>query len=351
MSLNGETPTVFESRKSDHIRLSLEERMQADGSTGLNRIRLAHEALPDLDFSEVDISTDIFSKKISTPLFVSSMTAGHRGSLHLNFILAQAAERRGWAMGVGSQRRQLTDPSADQEWRDIRDSCPKARLFGNIGIAQLISSPVDSVRRLADSLQAEAMFVHLNPLQECMQPEGTPQFRGGWQALENLVLKLGLPVIVKETGCGFSQSTLARLRSTGVAVVDISGYGGTHWGRIEGGRAQGHERLERASQIFGDWGIPTVESLLTAVALEPPYAIWASGGVRSGLDAAKLLAMGAELVGFAKPLIEAALQGEQKLDKVMESLEFELKTAMFCSGVSTVADLRGKKLWQVVRTN
>lgn len=349
MAIVGENTELFESRKADHIRLALDEKTQALGGSGLDRVRLIHDALPDIDFSDIEIEQVLFSRPVASPLFVSSMTAGHSGSLDLNRVMAKVSEKRGWPMGVGSQRRQLTDRAADQEWKKIRKECSRVRFFGNIGIAQLIVTPVDEIRRLAESLEAEAMIVHTNPLQECLQPEGTPQFRGGLMAIEKLVKTLGLPVIVKETGCGFSESALKRLIGTGVAAVDVSGFGGTHWGRVEGGRSQPGDTLHSAAETFRDWGIGTVESLLTACSLRPDYDVWASGGVRTGLDAAKLIAMGAKMVGLAMPIIEAALKGEEALDRRMELLEYELRTALFCTGSRNVQEIREKRMWEGIR--
>jgi isopentenyl-diphosphate delta-isomerase len=349
MAVVGENPQQFENRKADHIRLALDSSTQTTGLSGLDRVRLEHEAFPEIDFDTVSLEHLLFSKSTSLPLFVSSMTAGHAGSVNLNLIMARVAEKRQWPMGVGSQRRQLTDQTADREWQEIRRSCPRVRFFGNIGLAQLVHTPTGDIRRLADSLQAEAMFVHTNPLQECFQPEGTPHFSGGYKAVGRLVEELGLPVIVKETGCGFSKATLQRLQSLGVAAVDVSGLGGTHWGRVEGGRSPVGEKLSRAALTFGDWGIPTVESLLDARELKPTYEVWASGGVRSGLDAAKLFAMGASMVGLAQPIIEAAVDGEEALDLRMELIEYELKTALFCTGSLNTRELRQKKVWSWLR--
>lgn len=343
----GETPELFESRKADHIRLALSTETQAIGGSGLDAVHLTHEALPDLDFSEVSLEVALFKRPVASPMFVSSMTAGHAGSTDLNLVMARISEKRNWPMGVGSQRRQLNDRTADAEWSKIRKACPRVRLFGNIGLAQVIDTPVSEIRRLAESLEAEAMFVHLNPLQECLQPEGTPSFKGGLGALERLTAEIGLPVIVKETGCGFSESTLRRLRGAGVYAVDVSGYGGTHWGRVEGGRSKPGTLRARAAETFRDWGVGTVESLLSAMGVGGDYEIWASGGVRSGLDAAKLVAMGARHVGLAKPVIEAALEGENALDELMARFEFEMKTALFCTGAKTVGELREMKAWQI----
>jgi isopentenyl diphosphate isomerase/L-lactate dehydrogenase-like FMN-dependent dehydrogenase len=207
----GESPELFASRKVDHIRLALDQMTQASGGSGIDQIELAHEAFPELDLNDVNLQVPVLGRISASPFFISSMTAGHEGSLNLNLVMAKAAEEKNWLMAVGSQRRQLTDPQAALEWKKIRAQCPRVRFIGNIGLAQLIQTEVSEVRRLADSLEAEAMIVHTNPLQECLQPEGTPQFKGGLQALERLARELGLPVIVKETGCGFSKSTLNRL--------------------------------------------------------------------------------------------------------------------------------------------
>lgn len=345
-SATPESPQKFESRKADHIRLALMESMQAPGS-GLDSIQLVHEAFPDLDFEDIKIEQELFKTGIQiSPLFVSSMTAGHTGSVDLNLTLARVCEKRNWAMGVGSQRRQLTDASADAEWSKIRKACPNVRFFGNIGVAQLIETKTDDIRRIAETLEATAMFVHANPLQECLQPEGTPHFKGGLKALERLAKELPIPVIAKETGCGFSKATLQRLNGIGLAAVDVSGLGGTHWGRIEGGRSEPGSRLQAVAETFRDWGIGTVDSLEHAMTVRSDYEVWASGGVRSGLDAAKLMALGAKMVGLAKPLIEAAVEGENALDERMARLELELRIALFCTGSKMIGDLREKRSWQ-----
>lgn len=342
---DGETPVQFESRKADHIRLSLDRKNQAEGLSGLQQVRLTHEALPDLNFDQVSLGVKSLGRKIATPFMVSSMTAGHSDSVNLNLRLAKACAERNWRMGVGSQRRELSDSNAAEEWKVIRKAAPKVSLLGNLGIAQLIQSSVMDVQRLVDALEAEAMIVHLNALQECLQPEGTPRFRGGLKAIEKICHRLKVPVVVKETGCGFSKATLKRLRGVGVAAVDVSGLGGTHWGRIEGGRSAERDMRARAAETLGNWGIPTVESLLNAQSAKVDYEIWASGGVRSGLDAAKLLAMGADVVGVAMPILDSALKGEEELRNTMATFEFELKTALFCTGSATIADLQDKKAW------
>lgn len=340
-----ESNAQFESRKADHIRLSLSEKNQAIGESGLSCIQLIHEALPDLNFDQVSIQTKSLKQKIPTPFLISSMTAGHEHSRSLNLLMAKAAEARGWRMGVGSQRRELRDPNASREWREIRKQAPKAILFGNVGLAQLISTQVTEIERLVDNLEASAMIVHLNALQECLQPEGTPQFKGGLKAIERLCRQLSVPVIVKETGCGISGATIKRLRSSGIAAVDISGLGGTHWGRIEGDRSADGQIQRAAAATLANWGIATVDSVLAAAKLKPKFEIWASGGVRSGLDAAKLLCLGAKAVGFAQPILASALRGEEDLHRTMETFEFELRTVLFCTGCKNIGELQAKKVW------
>lgn len=341
-----ESSSQFEKRKQDHIRIALDPRSQAEGLSGLDSVQLIHEALPNLNFKEVDPSTSFFSKKISAPFFISSMTAGHEKGFEINSRLAKISAEKQILMGVGSQRRELADAEARREWLEIRKQAPKALLLGNLGIAQVIRTPVAQVQALVDTLEAEALFVHLNPLQECLQPEGTPEFRGGYEAIENLVKKLSIPVIVKEVGCGFSKETLQRIFNLGVYTVDVSGLGGTHWGRVEGYRSNHEDLLFQVAQTFEDWGLSTVESLLNAREIDEKIPVWASGGVRDGLQAAKLLALGADMVGIAQPWLKAALENSEALDSLYEKLLLEVKIAMFCTGIANVKEFKTKRVWK-----
>lgn len=332
----------FEKRKQDHIDLALMKDNQADELNVLDNLSLIHEALPDLDFDELVISSQRLGREISNPFFVSSMTAGHRGGVSINRHLIEACAKTGWAMGVGSQRRELMDKEAALEWHALRRDFPKVNLFSNLGIAQIIETSFSKIQALVEVLQAEALIIHCNPLQEVIQPEGTPQFKGCWTALAQLVVKSKVPIVIKETGCGFSLQTLKRLDEIGVSVVDVSGLGGTHWGRIEGHRAGEGTRKQKAAITFRNWGIDTVQSVLNAVSLNPNFEVWGSGGVRNGLDAAKLLALGASSVGFAKPMLDAALEGAEQVQERMRTIEYELKVAMFCTGSRVLSDLKEK---------
>ena len=332
----------FEKRKQDHIELALMPANQASELNTFDSVSLIHEALPDIDFNDISITSTRLGRTVAKPFMVSSMTAGHRDAANINRHLIAACAHSGWAMGVGSQRRELTDDRAAFEWQPLRRDYPHVCLFSNLGIAQLISTPLSEIQRLTDALAADALIIHCNPLQECIQPEGTPSFKGSWQALAELVRTLPLPVVVKETGCGFSPPTLARLNDIGVAAVDVSGLGGTHWGRIEGHRAVDEPIRHNASITFRNWGIDTVQSVQNACALKPNFEVWGSGGVRHGLDAAKLFALGASTVGFAKPLLNGALHAIDDVLAVMASIEYELKVAMFCTGSRVLSDLKEK---------
>ena len=334
--------TAFEQRKQDHIQLALLASSQADESSVFDELSFWHEALPDLDFKDIDLSTQRFGKKVAKPFMVSSMTAGHQAAVDINAHLLEAAQQMNWAMGVGSQRRELTDPNESQVWQALRKRFPNVSLYSNLGIAQLISSNLDAIYRLTSALDAQALIIHCNPLQEAIQMEGTPEFKGCWQALAQLVQTMELPIIVKETGCGFSPTTLKRLNDIGVAAVDVSGLGGTHWGRIEGLRAPEDSLQRRAAQVFRSWGMNTVDSIIHAKALNPSFEIWGSGGVRHGLDAAKLIALGASTVGFAKPILAQALDSADAVIKEMAAIEYELTLALFCTGSRVLSDLQGK---------
>lgn len=348
----------FEARKREHIRHSLDSASQAQGLSGLDRVHLVHEALPELNFSEIRLdSACLSSNLLRTPFYIAGMTAGHGEAWKINRTLAHACQERGWAMGVGSQRRDLEtgDGGTLDQWKKLREEVPDLVLVANIGLSQLITADFSRVRGLVTDMGAQALAIHLNSLQEAMQPEGTPCFRGGLAALQKYCAELGTPVILKETGCGFSSITLKKIEAIrlagglagGLAAVDVSGLGGTHWGRIEGARADKKSVQAAASVTFAEWGEPLVDSVVAAVKALPQTEIWASGGVRSGLDAAKLIALGAHRVGYAQPALAAALIGSECLHSWMEQQEYELKVALFCTGSGSCQELRGKEnVWR-----
>ncbi|KTD72225.1 type 2 isopentenyl-diphosphate Delta-isomerase [Legionella tucsonensis] len=330
----------FEQRKKDHIKLALMPENQTTGLSTFDSINLIHDALPDLNFDEISIKGSRFGQVVEKPFLISSMTAGHRRAKHINHNLIEACALNGWAMGVGSQRRELTDPKAAFEWQDLRRDFPQVSLYSNLGIAQLITTSLSDIQRLIDALHADALIIHCNPLQECMQPEGTTTYKGCWQTLASLVKKLSVPIIIKETGCGFSRATMMRLNEIGIAAIDVGGLGGTHWGRIEGHRALHDPIRQQAAITFRNWGIDTATSVKQATELKPSYEIWGSGGVNNGLNAAKLFALGATTVGYARPMLEPALESSEQVSLCMQTIEYELKVTMFCTGSRVLGDLR-----------
>lgn len=339
----------YEERKKSHIDLSLKDKNQV-GFNGLSLITLTHEALPECNFEDLDISQSILGTTRPTPFFASGMTGGFDQAVNINLRIAKACDQKGWMMGLGSQRKLLDHPEMQDEWSAIKNKYPDLYVFGNLGLSQLIHTSVKKIEELVRVSGASLMMIHTNPLQECMQPEGTPQFRGGLQALEKLAKELSVPVCLKETGCGFSTSTLKRLIGKKIKAVDLSGYGGTHWGRIEGDRAAENSFKKETAQTFSNWGQSTLHSLLSAgECKKKDYEVWASGGIRNGLDAAKSLALKAQAVGFAGVILESALQGEQALNQKMTLLEYELKTALFCTGSVKISDLHNK--WTIEDKN
>lgn len=349
---------AFETRKKDHIRCALSPEAQSLVSEDWDKIFLIPEALPEINLEEVSLTVESLGQSWKTPFFVSSMTAGHSDSLKINSVLAEVCENKGWLLGVGSQRREIDDPRAHLEWQQLRQAHPNVLLASNIGLSQLISSPINKIQNLVEHTEAKALFVHTNPLQECLQAEGTPQFRGGLSAIEKLSKVLTVPIVVKEVGSGISTATIRRLRNMGVAAVDISGRGGTHWGRVEGLRSPQNSLKAQAAETFKDWGLSTPKALYAwsqvmtevegsqATSSVPTLEIWASGGVRNGLQAAKCLALGAQRVGLAKPFLESAMIGPEAVFELMDLLEYELKISLFCLGIKELCELKQRKVWE-----
>lgn len=352
--MNPNDRSQFELRKRDHLEFALQPEAQSNQPHGLNRVVFFHEALPDKNYSEVHLQRSqsnlpVWKQSLKSPHFVSSMTAGHAAGFAVNRRLAMAAQKQGWMMGVGSQRRELSDVTAQSEWLDLRQECPETIMISNIGITQLLESTPKEVLALPKALGASALFVHTNPLQEVIQKEGTPHFRGTLGALTRLVDQAELPIILKETGCGFSARTLQRLNGIGLYAVDVAGAGGTNWGKVEGLRSP----LDQASgmawtaEVFRGWGSSTFESLYQASQIELDFELWASGGIRSGLDSLKCLALGAQMVGIAAPLMKAALDSQEKLEQMMTDFDEQLRIGLFLTGCATLEEFEKERPWEI----
>lgn len=346
---------LFEARKISHLKETMNSSHQTRDLSGLDELHLFHDALPCLDFSDISLS----SQDADNPFYISAMTSGHEGANLINETLAWGCQRKGWIFGIGSQRREMEaiskrnhhDP-AIEFWQRFRKKFPDLAILSNLGITQLGETSTDAIQSFLDFLKPMALVIHLNSLQEALQPEGTPNFRNSVQRLEELIQTLNYPVILKETGCGFSHQALLKIKNLNLLALDISGMGGTHWGRIEGARNKASSMKNIAAQTFAKWGETTVDSVIEAKRILPTLPIWASGGVRSGLDAAKLLALGALRIGYAQPALRAALNGDQSLLDWMEQQEFELKLALFCTGSANPGELRSKeKSWKMKTLN
>ncbi len=329
----------IEARKSDHIRLCLEPASQFQTvSTGLDRLRLVPEALPELAPGDVELGCRFLGKPMRAPILVSSMTGGPREGARINQHLAEGVQRAGLGMGVGSQRIALVRPETRASFL-VRALAPDIPLVANLGAVQLNHGfGLDEARAVVEMIGADGLFLHLNALQEVVQPEGDTDFRGLEAKIGALVRAAPFPILIKECGAGVAPSTLARLWALGVAAVDVSGAGGTSWARVEGHRAEGLHRS--LGDTFGDWGLPTAAAVELGRAAVPDAVIIASGGIRSGLDAAKAFALGADYVSIAQPVLAAALESGEAVAAVLERFVAELRTACFLCGARTPAELR-----------
>src|SRR5579859_7586765 len=339
---------LIEARKGDHLRLSATGDVDARAGPGWDDVRLVHEALPELDQRAIDLSVVFLGARLRAPLAIAGMTGGHQAAHAVNAVLARAAERFGLAMGVGSQRAALRRADLAYTYTVVREQAPTAFLIGNIGAPQLVAQGATPPLGLAeidaaiDMIQANALAVHLNFLQESVQPEGDRDARGCAAAIQGVVDHVRIPVIAKETGAGLAQTTALRLRDLGVGALDVGGVGGTSFAAVEGLRAaaQGATGAQRLGELLRDWGIPTPVSVIGAQGAGLP--VIATGGIRSGLDAAKALALGATLVGVARPLLQAALEGDAAVGTWVAQFLHELRTVLFLTGASDIAALRAK---------
>jgi isopentenyl-diphosphate delta-isomerase len=330
----------IERRKRDHLDIVLSGTASHAMPSGFDRFSFEHNALPEVDFDAIDLTSEFLGFPLRIPFLASSMTGGPVESTTINRALAEAAQQCGFAMGVGSQRIALTTPEAHGLGRELRQLAPDIPIFGNLGAVQLVSGMgVDDARRAVDAIAANALILHLNPLQEALQQGGDTAFKGVTHAIERLIKHIGVPVIVKEVGSGISASVAGRLIACGVAAIDVAGAGGTSWAAVEGKRSTdtGDQSL---GEIFRNWGISTAECLTEIHAAYPIIPLIASGGIRHGLDAAKAIRLGASLVGQAAALLPAATQSTQAVIDHVTAFERALKIACFVTGSASLAALR-----------
>jgi len=328
-------------RKKDHIRIAAEENVLSMVNSGLEDYRLIHCALPEISLLDVDSRIRIFGKDLSFPFLISSMTGGTTKAGTINHHLAKAAQKFKIAMGVGSQRAGIENPDSMFSYQ-VRKEAPDILLFANLGAVQLnYEYSIEQCKRAVDSIQADALILHLNPLQEALQPEGDIDFSGLLKKIDLICAQLPVPVVVKEVGWGISIEVAQQLKNAGVSAIDVAGAGGTSWSQVEKFRIA-DPVLKTVAGNFVDWGIPTAESISTIHLAMPNMVLFASGGLKSGIDAVKCIALGASLAGFAGKLIKPAIDSYVSLDMVLTSLVREFQIAMFACGAKSLKELPSK---------
>lgn len=326
-------------RKADHLQINVEQDVHSQIRSGFGRYRFVNRALPEIDLADVDTRLDLFGRALRSPFLISCMTGGTPEAREINRRLARVADEHGFAMGLGSGRALLEDEGLLSTFA-VRDVAPKALLFANLGAVQLKRGyDADHCRRLVEMLDADALALHLNAVQEAVQPEGEPEFSGLLARIADVCAASEVPVVVKEVGWGIAGDDVRRLIDAGAAAVDVAGAGGTSWSEVERHRIREPWRREVAA-AFADWGIPTAEAVREARAAAPAAVIIASGGIGGGIDAAKAIALGADLAGMAGPFLRAADVSEEAAAELARACAQTLRIAMFAIGARTLRDLR-----------
>jgi isopentenyl-diphosphate delta-isomerase len=335
---------TIEERKRDHLDICLHEDVNArKGTTLLECVHLVHDALPEMNIDSVNTETIFLGHRLRLPILIDSMTGGTQMSLEVNRSLASAAEEAGIGIGVGSQRAGLRRPEVAETYSVVRKEAPNAFVFGNIGAAQLVKGlTLSDAKRAVEMIQADALAVHLNPLQEAVQVGGDPQYKGALDKIRELSESVGVPVIVKEVGAGITGSVARKLEAAGVSAVNVSGSGGTSWSGVESIRAlrARNEKVAALGEAFWDWGVPTAAAILD-VRRSVRLPLIASGGIRTGIDMAKAFALGADLCAMARPfLMEAAKGGKEGVLALLERVSSELRLSMFLTGSQDIQTLK-----------
>jgi isopentenyl-diphosphate Delta-isomerase len=328
----------IDQRKADHIKINLEQDVRSALTSGLEKYHFIHEALPELDLNRIDTSLSLFGKPLTSPTLVSSMTGGTSKAETINLRLAEAAQECGVAMGVGSQRAAIEHPEQAKTFQ-VRRVAPNILLFANLGAVQFnYGYGVDQCRQAVDMIQADALYLHLNPLQEAVQDGGDTNWAGIAKKIEEVCKKLEVPVIAKEVGWGISKRTAKLLADCGVSAIDVAGAGGTSWSQVEMHRAPDEFTRQLAATFVG-WGIPTADSILNVKRAAPNMTIFASGGIKDGLDIAKCIALGATLGGMAGNFLKAAAVSTEKAVEMMKLTKRQIEVTMFAAGIETLAGL------------
>lgn len=336
--MENESP-VHTQRKSDHLRISLEEDVRFRLTTGLERYRFVHQALPEINREEVHLSTVLLGRELKAPLVISSMTGGTKAAEQINMNLARAAQSYGVGMGVGSQRAAIEDPQWAHTYQ-VRRVAPDILLLANLGAVQLNHGyGLNECRRAVEMIEADGLILHLNPLQEALQDGGDVNFAGLLVKIEDVCRHLTVPVIVKEVGWGISEEVARKLAGAGVAAIDVAGAGGTSWSQVEMHRTN-DDLTRQIAADFADWGIPTAESIHLVRRGAPQTTLIASGGIYTGIEVAKAIALGADAVALAAPLLRLATISAEAVGQKIREIAEELRTAMFCIGAADLDVLK-----------
>lgn len=344
------TPSRIDQRKADHIKINIEQDIRSALTSGLEDYRFVHEALPEVNLERVDTSLVLFGRQMNAPILISSMTGGTAEAESINLRLAEVAYVMRVAMGVGSQRAAIEDPEQVRTFQ-VRRVAPDILLLANLGAVQLnYGYGVDQCRKAVEMIQADALILHLNPLQEAVQDAGDVNFAGLARKIEEICKKLDVPVIAKEVGWGISERTARLLLDCGVKAIDVAGAGGTSWSQVEMHRAPDEFTRQLAATFVG-WGIPTAESILNVKKAAPDMPIFASGGIKDGLDIAKCIALGATLGGMAGPFLRAAAESTDKAVDMVRLTRKQIEVSMFAVGAEKLEGLRLGKLLKVDREN
>ncbi|MFQ6053285.1 MAG: type 2 isopentenyl-diphosphate Delta-isomerase [Candidatus Bathyarchaeia archaeon] len=332
----------IEERKQRHIRLSIEEDVQADIGTGFEDIRLIHRSLPEIDLEDVSTRVELFGRRLSAPLIISAITGGTDEAEEINATLASVAEELCIGIGVGSQRIAVENPSTEHTFRVVRDRAPSTLVIGNLGCPQLsLGWGAEEARRCVEMIEADALAIHMNPLQEAVQVGGETHYRGILGKVREVVDGVEVPVVMKETGCGIAFEEAVKLEEAGVSGLDVSGAGGTSWAAVEYhiAREVGKRDQEALGRALWNWGIPTAISVVET-SRSTELKIVASGGLRTGVEMAKAIALGADAVGMAKPFLQRAVEGPGALREHIRQIVREFRTVMFLVGARDVEELR-----------
>jgi isopentenyl-diphosphate delta-isomerase len=340
---------MLTSRKDEHLSVVLEGRHVKSGvTTGLEKVNFVHCALPDLHFDEIDISAELLGRQLAAPIIVSSMTGGPSRAGAINEHIARACEQTGIAMAVGSQRVAIENAEeAGGLGKNLRKLAPSIPIIGNIGAAQLNTGfGLEEAKQAVDMIEADGLYVHLNPLQEAVQPEGDRDWRGLFEKIKRLNEELGVPVLIKEVGNGISAKLAKRFVDAGISHIDVAGAGGTSWAAVEAARIDDPHHAAVANS-FSDWGVTTADAIRSVRDTCPQATIIASGGIKSGLDIARALRLGADFAGQAAGLLSAANASTDELVQHIESLKYALRIACFCTDSPNISALKKAEIAEI----